>query len=190
MRTWMLLLLLGGACKGAPAETDTDPSDTDTDTDTDADTDSDADTDTDSDTDADADTDTDSDTDTDTDTDTDADTDADTDLPCTSGDTCEIAVAATNMSCGSDAPNFSAYVSSPGVIAVTHTAFQQGCCPTYEIRATATESTRTLEATYTITSDECDCVCWLEATWRLQDIPSGDWTVKAPGGASTLVVVP
>ena len=105
------------------------------------------------------------------DADTDSDTDSDTDVD----------VSAEDASCGESATEALVLLSpSAGVIDVKHEAFDQGCCPdglTVDLVVAAEE--RHMDITYTLGQDDCDCVCFLDATYVLSDLSPGTWEISA-----------
>jgi len=138
---------------------------------------------------ADADTDTDADTDSDTDADSDSDTDADTDTDPTF---VVLQVNGANAECGygyGNPSNLSASDAGGGNVDVRHDAFAQGCCPTFSVQARLVFATDIIEASYNTQPDNCDCICDLDATYQIQGVPSGTWTLEAVGD-SVQVVVP
>jgi hypothetical protein len=167
-RAWLLGFLLFG-CKqsGSVAVADAD-SDADSDSDTDTDTDADAD----------------SDSDADADSDADSDADTDPEFP--------VDVRGAQVECGDPQgqpppmPMLQAQVSSNGVVNVAHLHHSFGCCPDLEV--TAVRSGSTVDISYALTNDFCDCICLLDIVYRLRDLPSGTWTLQADGLTTTVDV--
>ena len=180
MRTSTLLLLLAGLA--LPACGDKSSEDTGDDAEADADTDADSDSDTDSDSDSDTDTDTDSDTDTDTDADTDVDADTDADA--------DPSVTNPGAECGVGDPEALTLVANgAGTVDVVHDSFDQGCCPdSLAVTISADRETQVMTASYTLGTDECDCVCLLDASYTISGLSAGDWELNAGSVSGTVTV--
>jgi len=113
----------------------------------------------------------------------------------TTGSTSTIQLTVTGASavCGDytyTAPpgGLAAMVNGPDVL-VMHESFDTGCCPEFEVTAVADPAAETITATYNIVQDPCDCLCALDASYRLGGVPSGTWTLHAVGD-QTQVVMP
>jgi len=126
------------------------------------------------------------DADTDSDADSDTDTDSDTDADPTVSDTWTGCVDYSNYDACDD--ELTVVPDGSGAHAVSHVGYAFGCCPEdFEIHLQVIGST--IELTYETARDPCDCVCCLDATYTLANLPPGTWEIRA-GTASTLVVVP
>jgi hypothetical protein len=126
------------------------------------------------------------DTDTD-DTDTDdtdiGDTDiGDTDDGCDGGAACDIVVEnAAVVGCESDSgtiPSLSVNQTGPGALDITHYSARTGCCPEFSASAELDSSAKTLTVSYAFENDLCDCICALDVSYSLVDVPAGTWTLK------------
>jgi hypothetical protein len=164
-------LLLAALLLGCPppvlAEDDSPPPESDTDTDSDADSDTDSDADADSDTDADA--------DGDSDTDSDADTD--------------VSVVDPQVDCGESTVEALGTTVSGGSVGVDHAAFADGCCPAFlRVNLDVDREAQVVAATYELGEDPCDCICKLDASYTIEGLPSGTWSIEAGSLAASATV--
>ena len=116
-----------------------------------------------------------------------------TSAPCGESGSCDLTVTDAAYECNDADPggeSLSATVDTDGTVQVTHIDYGQGCCPTLSVTAQASPSTAELTASYDLAGDDCDCVCLLDLRYALSGVPSGAWTLLAPGGASTTLTVP
>lgn len=127
-----------------------------------------------------------------TNTDTDVDTDVDTDGDCIGDAVCEIAVAnAALTGCESDSgtiPTLTVSQTGPGALDVAHYSAQTGCCPEFSASAELDPSAKTLTVTYNFVNDMCDCICALDVSYSLLDVPVGTWTLKTSNLDSEVTV--
>lgn len=98
------------------------------------------------------------------------------------------AASIEDLGCGAgDGEALLAEAPIAGHIDVTHYDFADGCCPdAIEVDVTATDST--LLVAYTPTGDDCDCVCGLDVSYAIVDVPAGTWTLQAGLSAITATV--
>ena len=97
-----------------------------------------------------------------------------------------------DLPCGyyEDAEQIVAVAPSAGTVDVTHLAFAIGCFPERVI-PTVTVGKGELNLTYEVVNDFVDCVCSLGVTYRIINVPAGDWSlVSTTSGLSTPVTVP
>jgi len=82
-------------------------------------------------------------------------------------------------------------LSSPSAseVDVVHISFAEGCCPEYLLVSTEVdEDAMEITATYELGPDPCDCICMLDATYSLENVPTGTWTIQA-GAASESIEI-
>lgn len=93
-----------------------------------------------------------------------------------------------DLGCGAgDGEQLLVSAPSTGRIDVTHYDFGQGCCPDAIVVDVAMAGS-TLGVTYTPTGDDCDCVCNLDVSYAIVDVPPGTWTLQAGLSAMTATV--
>lgn len=120
------------------------------------------------------------DTDTDSDADSDTDSDADTDAEAVNEE----------VDCGESSVEILSTVVSGGGIGVLHSAFAEGCCPAFlQVDLDVDHEAMVVGTSYTLGEDPCDCICKLDASYRIEGLPSGTWTVEA-GSLSGTAVIP
>ena len=110
--------------------------------------------------------------------------DDDDDLgPCESGD-CELTVVEAEAGCDllpepDPMPPDGVLVSSPapGQIRVLHFDHSEGCCPEISVSAVGSLDDRFIAVEVDLSKDFCDCICVLDVTYLLGDVPAGTWTV-------------
>ena len=107
--------------------------------------------------------------------------------PC--GDVgCDIGVEAADASCGDGISGFTAIPDGVGALKIAHGEIEWGCCPKVDVTVVADGEARTLDASYRLYQDDCDCVCELDLSYRMTDIPAGTWTVNEAGATTTATV--
>lgn len=96
-----------------------------------------------------------------------------------------------DLGCGeSEAEAIIAVAEGQGQIAVTHEGFATGCCPA-SVEVGVDRSGAVLVLDYIIPSDDCDCVCQLDVSYDIVDVPAGVWTLIAEAsGVTASVTVP
>lgn len=107
--------------------------------------------------------------------------------PCVNAD-CSLGVSDGTVGCGQGGtPNqITTTLQDDSSLAVLHSAFSDGCCPDFSISATLVPEDGTIEVDYGITADFCDCICMLDASFVLEDLPGGTWELVLPGASTTL----
>ena len=65
----------------------------------------------------------------------------------------------------------------PGVIEASHFSYSEGCCPDMIIDAFADPDTGVIDVDIDLSNDFCDCICMLDVTYTLGDVPAGTWTL-------------
>ena len=81
-------------------------------------------------------------------------------------------------------------VATAGTIDVAHLAFAEGCCP-LGVVPTVGVSGGELSLSYQVVDDFCCCVCPLDVSYRIVNVPAGKWSlVSALSGLATSVTVP
>jgi hypothetical protein len=80
-------------------------------------------------------------------------------------------------------------VLGPGTVAVTQWNYVQGCCPEIEIELLVDPEASTLATTYSLSNDNCDCICDVDISYEIGGIPAGDWTLSLPNGVSRAFTV-
>jgi hypothetical protein len=68
-----------------------------------------------------------------------------------------------------------------GTLDVTH-AFDGDCCAEWVPSAVVSETEEwVIDLAYTNDAAACDCTCGFTLEYTLQDVPAGDWTIRADG---------
>lgn len=98
----------------------------------------------------------------------------------------EVTVSECDDSTG--APRLDASLAGSDSIRVSHDNFEGNCCA--ELTVTVSEGAGTLAMVYTDTGEPCDCLCSLDLTYTLTEVPSGSYSVTAAGGVSDTVDIP
>jgi hypothetical protein len=118
----------------------------------------------------------------DTDTGKDSGQDTDDKGDCTGDAVCAIVVENAMLTdCESDSgsiPTMTVTQTGPGALDVAHYSASVGCCPEFSATAELDPSAKTLTMTYSFENDSCDCVCALDLSYSLVDVPAGTWTLK------------
>lgn len=96
-----------------------------------------------------------------------------------------------DLGCGAgDGETLIAEGTAAGHLDVTHFDFADGCCPD-AILPDVVASGSTLTVTYTVADDFCDCICGLDVSYAIVDVPAGTWTLAAgTNGKTASVTVP
>ncbi len=101
------------------------------------------------------------------------------------------AVDVTSLGCG--VGQGESWVAEPvggGEIDVTHFDYLEGCCPQAVQIAVAVHEPQTLVVDYQLVDDLCDCICGLDVSYTLVDVPEGTWTLRsAESGLETVIDV-
>ena len=121
----------------------------------------------------------------------DAEPDATEDASADTGEEIALTAGEAAAVCGSgDDPLLTASpTGDPGAIIVTHAGFSMGCCPEFlRVSATANQGTSTINVSYELGPDPCDCICTLDTAYTLSGIPTGSWTVEVGGDSATVEV--
>jgi hypothetical protein len=95
-----------------------------------------------------------------------------------------------DLGCGdpSDQETLTAVSAVAGRIDVTHLDYASGCCPE-AVQVEVEVLGRTLDVSYTLVNDFCDCICELDTSYTLVGVDGGPWTVRA-GAVEATVEVP
>jgi hypothetical protein len=90
---------------------------------------------------------------------------------------------------GDEALDLSTPSTSDHEIDVVHLSAADGCCPEYlDVTATLDEDGGLIAATYTLGPDPCECICSLDFSYTLHEVPSGTWTVQSGSQSGSIVV--
>lgn len=110
--------------------------------------------------------------------------------PCESG-FCELTVTTAEATCRQpDEPEGGLEVTAPaaGTLEVVHYAVQDGCCPTLTVFALQDLRHDTIDVTYEVSGDDCQCVCDLDFRYTLADAWPGSFTLQAQGESVDVTV--
>ncbi|MFH1469996.1 MAG: hypothetical protein ABIO70_36765 [Pseudomonadota bacterium] len=110
--------------------------------------------------------------------------------PCESG-FCELTVTAAEATCRQpDEPEGGLEVTSPaaGTLEVVHYAVQTGCCPTLTVFALQDLRHDSIDVTYEVSGDDCQCACQLDFRYTLADAQPGSFTLQAEGASAEVTV--
>lgn len=99
----------------------------------------------------------------------------------------DVKECATSDSGAGTAESFTATDAGGGDIAVVHDGYIADCCLSFDVGATVSGSTVTVE--YTPVGDPCDCRCSYDLAYTIDGVGAGTWTVDAPGENSAEVTV-
>ncbi|MCB9742142.1 MAG: hypothetical protein H6740_06050 [Alphaproteobacteria bacterium] len=113
----------------------------------------------------------------------------DSETSCEGDPVCPLAVLELEVECGQGSAAFSARSDSPGTVAASQLAVQDGCCPNPSIEAEADLDAGQLRVRYDLTDDVCDCICPLDVRYVLGGVPPGPWILVAPDGSTAPVEV-
>lgn len=128
----------------------------------------------------------------DADTDTDTDTDTGAFIDCGEDGICELVVSGVVFEVVEPGTprTISAMATAANTVEVIDVAFGPGCCPTtVDVTAIASLRTNTIEPSYTVSGDDCDCVAAVSVSYTLSEVPSGYFTL-VEGSGSVEVEVP
>lgn len=114
---------------------------------------------------------------------------ADSEESCETAPICPLTVIEAEVDCGDGNAAFTARSDSPGAVAVSHLALQQGCCPTFSAEAEADLDAGELRVRYDLSDDVCDCICPLDVRYVIGGAPPGPWILVAPDGSTAPVEV-
>ena len=118
----------------------------------------------------------------------------DTSVPddvCGESGICPLTVEDALAECGDgsvDEPTLSATSSAPGTLQVTFQSMQQGCCPQVEVTGEASMRSGEIDAWVSLFDDLCQCVCSLDISFTLGDIPAGEWELVVEGQSTQVTV--
>lgn len=108
---------------------------------------------------------------------------------CDGAESCPVDVSNALAVCGdSEEPSLSA-TAEGSTIHVSHLDAATGCCPTAVVEATLLPDRGSIDIDYDLSADDCDCVCPLDVSFDLVDVPTGDWTLLIDGVEDVQVYV-
>jgi hypothetical protein len=94
-----------------------------------------------------------------------------------------------DLGCGDGAEEIVASSHVAGRIDVVHYAYADGCCPE-SVRVDVSAIGTMLVVDYALVNDFCECICALDASYAIVDVPTGTWTLlSAASGVSAVVEV-
>lgn len=107
------------------------------------------------------------------------DTGHDTGDGCGEDGLCDVIVSEVLGECGEElgAPTLSAIAEAPGAVRVKLADAEQGCCPTVTADVLVSQRTGEISFSYAFTADDCDCVCQVDVSFLVSDVPAGNWNV-------------
>ena len=109
--------------------------------------------------------------------------------PCPDPEECVLQVLDAAAICGPELeppPPGGALINTPelNTISVLDLDHSQGCCPERtDVTATVMSDGASIELEYSIMDDFCDCICGLDVSYLITDVPPGTWTLLLPGGS-------
>ena len=102
--------------------------------------------------------------------------------PCGESGLCWLPVEEPVAECGKGGPSvLTATPVGGGRLDVLHTAVKEGCCPTLEAEAELDLYTGQITANLNFLDDVCDCICMLDVSYTLTEVPAGEWTLWSEG---------
>jgi hypothetical protein len=110
--------------------------------------------------------------------------------PCEAG-FCQLTVTGTDYGCHQpENPRAGLEVAGAGTgsLAVSHWMAQPGCCPTLAVWAIQDLRHGTIDVTYDVSADDCECECELDFFYTLSDAQPGGFTLQAGGDSASVTV--
>ncbi len=109
---------------------------------------------------------------------------------------CELTTLEANGTCEGPEPEpmppDNMLVTSPaaGQVSVMHFNVAEGCCPEVQVLGYADLQSELITVEVDLSNDFCDCICILDVSYLLDDVPPGRWQVRVePFGAMGEVMV-